>query len=688
MLKHIGPVALATFLASVLGGTLTGCTSSTKVDTSETATGGGAGEPGTGGDPGALGGGGGNAAGAGAATNGGAHTGGECQPGAVGCDGLVPQLCGEDELWSASRAACAIACTAGACAACEEGARDCRDGAVQRCDGGEWTTREVCEANCEDGRCTTNCTPDRLQCDGDQRLTRCNGTEYVEEELCEFVCAEGACVGECLPDSQRCEPDADNVAQSCNSLGQWDQSVPCGTDTFCVDGECKPCEPGSTRCDVGGPQLCNEAGEWVPEGACSAPTPICVAGACAACEPGVRRCSGNLLEECASDGSGWTTAETCSGDNPACIESTQSCGRCQLGERQCSGDTVQECNDVGSWVHLTSCAMPTPACFDGACRACNPTGAPRRCLNGSTPQECGSDGSWVTLSRCSGTTPECLPTSGACVECVSGTRSCGDCDGGEQTCENNHWGPCVGGTVDLMTDENNCGICTRTCTSSQTCDSGSCVCTGGTHGCGAPNPCFPDDDGAHCGDTCLDCSSYHGTTGSCANDQCVCETYDFGCAGGEPNCASWNFETGSEGWRLGTFQDSTSKVIGSPTVRLFSGSHWLAADYLTAGGQGTATFAVDLCIDQETIGLQGKVLTWNTYISSSAPAPDPLNASIANHTDSVVEPCQPILRTGEVTQLRCAFPGTFTRGFQTLQLSFALPANESGTVLIDNVRFE
>src|SRR6187551_679390 len=284
----------------------------------------------------------------------------ECTFGEVRCYGLIPQHCSGLGQWVATHAACAIGCYEAECVACAANDRECRDGAVQDCVAGSWSAVELCGNACEDDTCVAACTEGRYQCNGDRWLQQCTGGEYVDHTECEFLCRNGECIGECMPDTRRCNPDAANESQSCNEQGQWDQSQSCEeSGTFCVAGECKPCSPDTKQCSESGPQLCSAAGEWVNQGACASPTAACLKGDCVPCTPAEKHCADNAVEQCLPDASGFEVIESCSGQNPACLESTKTCGKCSGGTSQCFNDQVQTCNDEGAWQTAETCSGTT-----------------------------------------------------------------------------------------------------------------------------------------------------------------------------------------------------------------------------------------------------------------------------------------------------------------------------------------
>lgn len=462
-----------------------------------------------------------------------------CSAGEVDCEGLVPQQCSEEGEWVPTRAGCAVACLDGECVDCVEGARECKDGAVQECVGGSLTTLEVCENTCEGESCVDECTQDRYQCNGDNSLQRCVNGEFVDDTECDYLCDAGECTGECVPDTLRCNPDADNESQSCNGLGIWDESEPCDGGTFCVDGDCRPCSPGSQRCAQAGPQLCSDAGEWVNQGACDSDAPACLDGECVLCDPGDKRCSDNDVEECASDGGAWEVVETCSGSTPACLASSKTCGKCSDGETQCSNDRVETCDGEGAWQTTESCSGSTPRCFDSECTECNPDTSERRCSDTNTAQACDADGSWGATTDCTGDTPTCRTDLNFACGCDEGERRCRNntvpelCNGGAWVAQSSCSGqldyclPATGRCVDCVPGTQECqsGVAYE-CTSQgawQSLDS----CAGTQINCGG---C---DLGEPCGDD-GDCNS-----GFCVNDVCaVCEPGDRECVGVLPRLCS------------------------------------------------------------------------------------------------------------------------------------------------------
>ncbi len=73
------------------------------------------------------------------------------------------------------------------------------------------------------------------------------------------------------------------------------------------------------------------------------------------CEAGAKRCSGDILQQCRQEGSGWITLEEC---EHGCDTEALECKEmvCEPGITRCSGDLLQICPEEGSgWITLEEC---------------------------------------------------------------------------------------------------------------------------------------------------------------------------------------------------------------------------------------------------------------------------------------------------------------------------------------------
>jgi hypothetical protein len=463
-----------------------------------------------------------------------------CTVGDLRCQQLTPERCSEAGAWVASQASCAVACLAGACVACVEGSTACRDGAVQKCMAGVWEVVEACQNACEADACVDACTEGLLQCNGTRVLQKCIAGRFVDETTCEVICNGNECSGECLPDERRCNPDASNESQVCNALGHWDQSAACGEGTFCVNGDCKACEPGAARCSNSTtPQLCSEAGEWVSQPACGGLAPVCLDGACSACTPGEKRCGTNVVEQCASNGDGWDVVATCSGDTPACLDQTKSCGACASGETRCLGDVVQTCSAQGDFEASETCSATTPQCVGDKCTECDPAASERRCASTGSYEACGADGNWGSAMACTGDTPLCREDLGFVCGCEEGTRRCRNNSVPEQ-CQGGAWvaqASCTG-TLDYCLPQT--GLCVDCLPGTPECRNGIAHQCGDTGSFQSLNSC--SGAGVNCGDCGVgDACTKPGDceTGICVASECAeCTPGARDCLGSTPRLCS------------------------------------------------------------------------------------------------------------------------------------------------------
>lgn len=132
---------------------------------------------------------------------------------------------------------------------------------------------------------------------------------------------------------------------------------------------------------------------------------------------------------------------------------------------------------------------------------------------------------------------------------------------------------CGGACVNAQTDNSNCGMCGITCTSPQSCQTGSCACPSGQTAIGGT--CCPSGDNAVCGGTCTNTNTDVNNCGGCgatfacpSGDSCVagacsapppvpCTLFNGTAATGphgELNCVQCTAKSGSNGVCTGTEQ--------------------------------------------------------------------------------------------------------------------------------------
>jgi hypothetical protein len=174
----------------------------------------------------------------------------------------------------------------------------------------------------------------------------------------------------------------------------------------------------------------------------------------------------------------------------------------------------------------SQCSSGTCQFFSSPCNAggiCSDT-----CIPSCTGKECGDNGCQGSCGSC-GSHESC--SSSLCA-CNSGY---GDCNAqSSDGCEAN-----------LNTDESHCGSCSGTCTSSQTCVSGTCQAS-----------CTPSCSGKSCGD-----DGCGGSCGSCSNSQtCVSGSCQATCT---PSCSGKSCGDNGCGGTCGTCTSSQTCVSGT-----------------------------------------------------------------------------------------------------------------------------
>ncbi len=427
--------------------------------------------------------------------------------------------------------------------ACWEGVWACDDGILAtECDLGAFSTD------------TANCGPDCAACP--------EGANRCSDGLCRCGASDPCPAGEAC-----CDTGCFDLQTSQNHCGACDtdcDQMPYVSDPFCDAGSCNyaQCDQGNHDCDDVRENGCETPSDMNNCSACDdrcdninvyihTENHACIAATCTYdCLPDYESCDDNPANGCETPLTEPTTCGTCDNDctdNPAghaCIANT--CG-CTNPALDCPPEYLC-CNNA--------CA-PHDANHCGACDSgCSIGAGGVICVKvDAVTWECQCEDT-VNHTDCKG---EYIFSQ---ASCRSDTHRC-TCQG-DENCAGTLADMCcitagIHSCVDMLTDENNCGICGVICTAGDTCTDGACSCTGGTcpldsgaPNCVAPNcVCFANEgDPCPPGQYC--CTNKGCCPGACAStpaEECSndCELDGntwcwWGCCAGcqsEADCGSY-----------------------------------------------------------------------------------------------------------------------------------------------------
>jgi hypothetical protein len=414
-----------------------------------------------------------------------------CSDGEFRCEGAVLQACnsGHSAFVEIDRCPSATQCNAtlGRCTEepCDSTSREhqCNGRDYEECLPGrsEWTLSEACATY---GLCSTaepaGCTPSdcRIGGSGNEQspyqcvsgnLMRCNdaqtGWEFVETCLNTANCNAliepllgdpyapamsgsmlrvlGCTAPGCAPGRYKCD-GANLTLCGANRTNYLDRVDTCITPRHCDAnaGRCNsvPCTIGQRQCSGNEYQVCTESG-WKVEEICDPTAPCDAQSGCqpTLCRPNEYRCSGEQLERCNVERTGWIPVEVCA-SQALCDVASKRCLApvCASGESRCNPDgQLQHCTpERDGWSVDADCAaLANLAPGAAASAACDPSGA-GRCLpaascvsgayrcNGAELERC-RDNAFHPYAHCS-TPAQCDALGGACVAAV--------CDPGQFRC--------------------------------------------------------------------------------------------------------------------------------------------------------------------------------------------------------------------------------------------------------------
>jgi hypothetical protein len=414
-----------------------------------------------------------------------------CSEGELRCDGAVLQGCnaGHTAFVPLDRCASATQCNAtlGRCTdePCDASTREhqCNGNNYEEClpDRSEWTLSETCPTY---GLCSTEapagCAPSECRIGGagsllspyqcvSGNLLRCNDAqtdwEFVETCLNTANCnalieplqgspyapvmstamlrSLGCSAPGCAPGRYLCD-GANLMLCGANRTGYLDRIDTCMTARHCdaTAGRCSvaPCSVGVHQCSGDEYQVCTELG-WQVEKRCDANAPCDTRSGCqpAQCRANEYRCTGDLLERCNVERTGWIPVETCATE-ALCDVAAKRCDKpvCAPGESRCAPTgQLQRCNpERDGYSTQSDCAvLANLAPGVDASAACDPSAA-GRCLavascengalrcNGAELERC-RDNAFHPFARCS-TPAQCDAVNGGCIAPV--------CEPGEYRC--------------------------------------------------------------------------------------------------------------------------------------------------------------------------------------------------------------------------------------------------------------
>jgi hypothetical protein len=291
---------------------------------------------------------------------------GDCRPGEWTCNREFLLSCTKDGVWKTDK----TCQTASQCDKTAKTCTVCAQAGVRRCNGKQ---REYCN--------TTRSGWDSIE--------TCNAADECSPTHC----------GPCIAGEVQCSGEASRDLQVCNANNRWEAVATCETATLCersvsmamadptwtpqcltpscVAGSlscegstlkrCRQSQDGYDRVDIcASPALCQLATETYSTGEAICPT---------GCAAGSFRCTGNAVERCAADQTGWSDPVPCP-DNMLCDSETGECGApCQLGMKRCNAGALEACTAQGMWATEQACAtvaLCDKAPTDGSPPRCNP----------------------------------------------------------------------------------------------------------------------------------------------------------------------------------------------------------------------------------------------------------------------------------------------------------------------------
>lgn len=247
------------------------------------------------------------------------------------------------------------------------------------------------------GECTFVCVRDG-DCEAGQECNLFTGKCQPKTER-----DAGMQLAVCTTGAERCTADAKAI-ERCQENGTWSTFTTCPAPKgYCKDEKCLACQPGLAECVPGNAKevsVCKDDGSGPRTIVCQG-SASCVQGECRECTPGATRC-GPFTRTLADGGtSSETTVQTC----------THSTNEAEGWKWVNSGDTfdgscLTRVCELSTTTQMAACKMP--ACFPGQ----------SQCVNSTTQQTCEEWGAWknVTCSSLPGYSSAAECQNGTCVD--------------------------------------------------------------------------------------------------------------------------------------------------------------------------------------------------------------------------------------------------------------------------------
>jgi hypothetical protein len=240
----------------------------------------------------------------------------------------------------------------------------------------------------------------------------CEGKERLVNGECRFVCERdpdcptgercnlltGTCQAKpppvepadipCTTGAERCRTD-NKAVERCGEDGKWQATQTCAGNGYCVDAQCKACQPFAATCVSGDPKavtVCSADGNGTRTIRCTGAS-ICSQGECRECAPNTTRCSGDnktvqICQRTSDETAQWKWVNNGDGFDGLCI--TQTCEQVASNQARCKAaaciapatqckdtKTLQVCSTRGAWEERLCTAQPgmtaLAECYAGAC---------------------------------------------------------------------------------------------------------------------------------------------------------------------------------------------------------------------------------------------------------------------------------------------------------------------------------